>query len=974
MKKSHALRYVMLASAAALVLGACSDTDISSPGTPTTPTTPVSPPPPPPPPPASTINLVPAAGCPAGTAETTFAAVAADGFSDVDVCSLGGASGSTTITTDISIPANTTIALQGPVFVGQDGGPSVTLTIAEGVRFFGSSSGGSATATDDYLVVTRGSAIEAVGTEAAPIRFTSRAAINDEEVGSSLITETSNAQWGGLVINGFAPINACDSGAAIGGAADCEKTGEGGSGLFGGDQPTDDSGELRYVIVEYAGARLTNNDELNGIAFQGVGSGTEVNFVQVHNNLDDGIEWFGGTVNAKHVVVTGAGDDSLDWTDGWTGKVQFAAVRSNIPTSGDPRGIEGDNLSSQNDATPFSDPKLANFTIIGVPANNAGAVIRRGTRGTFVNGILSGFPVGLDVDSTQTFTNFNDGTLVFESIAIDADETFANDSDGVPTFAASSNVRGINNSLIDTVFPGTVEQNFPVSSALSGDSFFEAAAYAGAFSASESNGNSWANFALDGTLVEAVAAACPMGTVDAGTITEAATSTSKLLCQIDGTNAVTSDLRLSNGDQIVYEIVRPVFVGVDAGADPAAPVAGSAQATLTIDAGVTVVADGNDDYLVVTRGSKLFSNGTEARPVVFTSKGAFDGSDTTINDNTKGLWGGLVINGRAPINACDSGSSVGGAVDCEKTGEGASGLFGGATPTDDSGQIFFTRIQYAGVRLTNNDELNGLALQGVGSGTEISHVQVYNNLDDAFEFFGGTVSAKHLVALGVGDDSFDWTDGWQGSLQYGIAYSGVADATGGVSGDPRGIEGDNLSSDNTATPVSTPRVSNITLISSGEPTVDTGVVLRRGMAGTVVNVVAVGWPDAGLDVDSTATIANVADGSLEIESFFLSGNGDDLENDGEDATFVAADNIVTGQAITLGGFAFQSGRNGVVPGANETAVPAFNVTGIGSLEAAPYVGAVENSSDEWYLGWTIAQDGTLTSKSAATAKVFGSSK
>jgi hypothetical protein len=910
--------------------------------------------------------LVPTAGCPTGTTETTFAAVAADGFSDVDVCTLGNASGSTEITSDISIPANTTIALQGPVFIGQDGGTSATLTIAEGVRFFGASESGTANATDDYLVISRGSAIEAVGTEANPIRFTSRAAVNDEEVNTTIVAETTSAQWGGLVINGSAPINACDSGTATGGAADCEKTGEGASGLFGGDQPNDDSGELRYVIVEYAGSRLTNNDELNGIAFQGVGDATEVDFIQVHNNLDDGIEWFGGTVNAKHVVITGAGDDSLDWTDGWTGRLQFAAVRSNIPTSGDPRGIEGDNLSSQNDAMPFSDPKVANFTLVSDPlagfTQNTGIVLRRGMRGTIINGIASGFPTGLDVDSGQTFTNYGDGTLVIESIALDSPEPLATDSDSVPVFPASDNVRSINNSLIDSVFPGTVESNFPVSTALNGDTFFDAAPYVGAFSATETNGNSWANFARAGTLVPITPAVCPAGTIDAGDIREAATSTTKKLCQIDGSNAITTDLRLSNGAQLVYEIVQPVFVGVDAGADPNAPLVGSAQASLTIDAGVTVLADGNDDYLVITRGSQIFSNGTEANPVVFTSKGAFDGSDATVNANTKGLWGGLVINGRAPINACDSGVAVGGAVDCEKTGEGASGLFGGATPTDDSGQMFFTRIQYAGVRLTNNDELNGLSLQGVGSGTEIENIQVYNNLDDAFEFFGGTVSAKNLIALGVGDDSFDWTDGWQGSLQYAISYPGIADATGGLSGDPRGVEGDNLSSDNTATPVSAPRVSNVTLINSGDALTDTGVVLRRGMEGTVANVIALGWPDAGLDVDSAETISNIDDGSLVVASMFLSGNGDDIEDDGEVVNFPAGSNLTTGQAITMGGFTFQAGRNGVVPGANELAVPSFDVTGIGELEPTTYVGAVEDANDDWYLGWTIDQDGNLTSK------------
>src|SRR6056297_51149 len=137
MKKAGKLRYAIMASAAVLALVGCSDTNISSPGSATTPVSPPPPPPPPPPPAASTIDLVPTAGCPTGTTATTFASIAADGFSDIDVCAIGSASGSTEITADISIPANTTIAIQGPVFVGQDGGTSATLTVAEGVRFFG---------------------------------------------------------------------------------------------------------------------------------------------------------------------------------------------------------------------------------------------------------------------------------------------------------------------------------------------------------------------------------------------------------------------------------------------------------------------------------------------------------------------------------------------------------------------------------------------------------------------------------------------------------------------------------------------------------------------------------------------------------------------------------------------------------------------------------------------------------------------
>ncbi|KCZ94311.1 putative lipoprotein [Hyphomonas johnsonii MHS-2] len=881
------------------------------------------------------------------------------------VCMLGDGS-TTSVTTDISIPANTTIAINGPVFIGSDtkasGGVSATLTLGAGVRVFGASSTGTATATDDYIVISRGSQIEAIGTASNPIRLTARAAINDEEVGSNLITATSTALWGGLVINGYAPINACDSGTATGGSADCEKSGEGASGFFGGDDANDNSGTLQYLTVEYAGARLTNEDELNGIAFQGVGSGTTVDHIQVHNNLDDGIEWFGGTVNVKYLAVSGAGDDSVDWTDGWTGRLQYVAVRSNNPSSSDPRGIEADNLNGANAATPFSDPKIANFTMVGSTGNQQSILLRRGTRATIINGVTTGYGSGIDIDDTQTFTNFGDGSLVLQSIALDNGVNFEADGDGVPAFAAASNVRAVNNSLSNEFFPGSVELGIPVSTALSADSFFTATPYIGAFSAAETPSSNWASFTTPGTFFDIDEAACPSGTSQNGTLD------GKKLCEIDGSEAITNDLHLTDGDQLVYELVGPVFIGVDRGPDPAAPLAGSASATLTIDAGVTIVGEGNDDYLVVTRGSKILSNGTAAAPVVFTAKGDIDGT-APIDADTKGLWGGVVINGRAPINACEDGTAIGGSVDCEKSGEGSSGLFGGGTSNDDSGQLFYTRVQYAGVRLTNEDELNGVAFQGVGSGTEVDFVQVYNNLDDCYEFFGGTVNVKHVLSTGCGDDQFDWTDGWVGSAQYIIASGGRSSATGGMSSDPNGFEGDNLNGANSATPVSTPRISNFTLIAGGDPAEQIGAKLRRGMAGTVANGIVLGWAQFGLDVDDTQTIANTdagtadasAAGALVIRSLFLSDNGADLANEAAEPTFTAANDFALGDPITMSGFAFRAGRPGVVPGANENAVPVFDVTGIGSLEPTTYIGAVADADDTWFLGWSIDQTGALTS-------------
>jgi hypothetical protein len=958
MKLANTLRLAFTTSVLALAAAACSDTDISSPGAPVPPPPPPQgpPPPPPPPPSASTIQLIPANGCPAGTSSITLPAIASEGFSSIDVCAIGDAAGaSTTITQDVDIPAGVAVAIRGAVFIGEDGGTSAALTIDEGARLFGAAVGGTGDGSDDYIVINRGSQIQVNGTETDVVRMTARAAINDEEVGSSLVSDSTTAQWGGLIINGFAPINACIEATATGGTADCVKSGEGGSGLFGGADAADDSGSINYLSVEFAGARLTNEDELNGIAFQGVGNGTEVSHIQVHNNLDDGVEWFGGTVDARYVVVTGAGDDSLDWTDGWTGNLQYAVVYSDLPSSGDPRGIEADNRDGDNDKTPFSAPNVANFTLIGSQGNQAGIVLRRGTRGTVVNGIVSGgFTPGLDIDSAQTYTNLSDGTLTVASLFIDAAQMLANDSDDgpLPAYATANDIVGSENSLQDRVFPGTQELGVPASSALDGNAFFDEVNYVGAFSEAESVGNSWADFTQAGTLFAPLG--CPAGTTEGGTLD------GKTLCLIPGGN-LTSNLTLSSGDDLIYELDGIVGVGVDLGADPASPVPGGVSATLTIEPGVTVVGADADAYLIVRRGSRLVTNGTATAPVVFTAKSAIT-DPSTIEISTKGIWGGLVINGRAPINACIDAGATGGEVDCEKSGEGASGLFGGATASDDSGRLRYTRVQYAGVRLTNEDELNGIAFQGVGSGTEVSYVQVANNLDDGFEWFGGTVSADHLVVTGVGDDSIDWTDGWTGSLQYVIAYPGVSPD---MSGDPRGFEGDNRDGDNDKAPFSAPNVSNFTLINSGDAATQQGILLRRGMRGVIANGIVADW-SVGLDIDSDQTYSNVGDGTLQIKSLFLD-NAENFATDGDrpggttkgTPAFAAGDNIATG-ANSLSGFTFIPGATGVVPGATEQAVNEFPVADIGDLEATTYVGAVEDADDDWYLGWTVDITGAET--------------
>ncbi len=278
-------------------------------------------------------------------------------------------------------------------WVGNDKDETV-FTINPGVTIYGGN--GSA------VVVRRGSKIMAEGTAKEPIVFTSKGDSDGIRVAG---------QWGGLVLNGRAPQNATDG----------DAEGEVASGLYGGDEADDSSGVLKYVRVEFAGNLASDTEELNGIAFQGVGSGTVIDYVQVHHNSDDGVEFFGGTVSVSHLVLSGEGDDSLDWTSGWTGSAQFVAIdqyRKAEDYAGD-NGIEGDNLEGAHDATPVSAPVLANITIIGSAKTGEGIQLRRGTHAEIWNSVVadSGGPCLL-VQDEETEATINNSFIACAKDAI----------------------------------------------------------------------------------------------------------------------------------------------------------------------------------------------------------------------------------------------------------------------------------------------------------------------------------------------------------------------------------------------------------------------------------------------------------------------------------------------------------------------------------------------------------------------------
>jgi hypothetical protein len=312
------------------------------------------------------------------------------------------------IVADTTWTADTAYYLGAPIYVG--GAPDVgaidaTLTIEPGTVVFGSKQ------EQGTLVIYPGAKIMAQGTPLQPIIFTSEQPLGERAPGD----------WGGLVVSGNAPVNDPSG----------QLEGEGNSGLFGGNDPMDSSGVLSYVRVEFAGIRFSEQNELNGIAFQGVGRGTKVDHIQVHFNQDDGVEFFGGTADAKYVLLTDARDDSLDWVHGWTGRLQHLVVLQRHLKADN--GIEADNFKDGPDFEPRSNPTIYNATFVGnaayvEPGNEdseygQGAKLRRGTGGSLHNLIFTGFGLsGVRVDNSETFAQIDGGGLVIDSSIIHGNE------------------------------------------------------------------------------------------------------------------------------------------------------------------------------------------------------------------------------------------------------------------------------------------------------------------------------------------------------------------------------------------------------------------------------------------------------------------------------------------------------------------------------------------------------------------------
>ncbi len=215
-------------------------------------------------------------------------------------------------------------------------------------------------------------------------------------------------------------------------------------------------------------------------------------------------------------------------------------------------------------------------------------------------------------------------------------------------------------------------------------------------------------------------------------------------------------------------------------------------ATVTFEAGCVVVSDvAEKGALIIERGAKIIAQGTSTNPIVFTSGKA-------IGSRAPGDWGGIILLGKAPTNR---------PLDPAPVIEGGVGRqYGGTDPFDESGVLRFVRIEYAGIAAEPGSEINGLTCGGVGSGTIIENVMVSFGNDDAFEFFGGTVNAKNLIALATADDDFDFDFGYSGKIQFAVAMRKPDFVDAGDAGN--GVECDNDASGSNATPITRPNIAS----------------------------------------------------------------------------------------------------------------------------------------------------------------------
>lgn len=392
--------------------------------------------------------------------------------------------------------------------------------------------------------------------------------------------------------------------------------------------------------------------------------------------------------------------------------------------------------------------------------------------------------------------------------------------------------------------------------------------------------------------------------------------------------------------------------------------------TLVIPAGTHIFGDqASKGSVIVERGGKINAEGTSTNPIVFTSR-------FLAGNRHAGDWGGIVVLGRATIN------TVTGADTASIEGYATSIYYGGNNDNDNSGILRYVRIEYAGVALAPNNEINGLTFGGVGRGTTVDYVQVSFSGDDSFEWFGGTVNCKHLISYNAIDDEFDTDNGFRGRCQYllSIKHPNIADISGS-----NGFESDNNGAPNYNPPRTQAIFSNVTFIgvkqfdtSTVDPNHKRGMHLRRYSLQNVYNTIWMGYP-TGILLDGVG-VANACTGdTVKFMSNIIAGisgkNFDTAAMSGNafNATTWAMNSSRLNDTFALNTDVMLSNAYGGYITNNWNPTMFFPITGSPALNSAkvtnvnsidPFFDAVDYrgafKSDNWCAGWTEFRPDTTT--------------
>ena len=420
-------------------------------------------------------------------------------------------------------------------------------------------------------------------------------------------------------------------------------------------------------------------------------------------------------------------------------------------------------------------------------------------------------------------------------------------------------------------------------------------------------------------------------------------------------------------------------------------------ATLTIMPGTKIVGDFNTlgASLFVLRGAKINAVGTAAKPIVFTS-------GQPVGSRAPGDWGGLIIVGNGIDNRTGSVEVEGtNTVAGTTSGTNYQVVYtGGVSNADNSGELRYVRVEFAGYAPSLNNELNAFTFAAVGSGTKISYLEALAGLDDGYEFFGGAVEGDHLIAYEVLDDSFDMSEGFVGRLQYLIALKSTVltprTNAGTPASDPEGIENDGCAGTGCAvdtynsTPLTIPVIANFTLVGTNDVASSgssggIGMMLRRGVGGYYVNGVVARFPRFGISLRDNETYARAGSVAtpdmattdlavknitfLEVPTIFQTGAGQnsfDLAGNGlvasgatTAATFTAFPGTFTSATTEAAldwtpaaGGAAASGGLATFTGKLATKTAAATSTG-NTIAGTSYVGAAAPGGTKWWAGWSV---------------------